>query len=140
MEQLGSVEYKGARATLVLFLRSTCRFCTDSMPFYRQTLDLEPARSGALQVIAASYETVEVTKAYLQSHGVDVKSVVSITPGTARFQGTPTIVLVDASGRVIREWGGFLPPDAEAELHKAILAAATVTGDVRSMNEPEPRS
>ena len=45
-----------ATPTVLLFLNSNCRFCTENMPFYRRLLEQTRAQGQRLRVVAASRE------------------------------------------------------------------------------------
>jgi hypothetical protein len=41
------------------------------------------------------------------------------------FGGTPTVVLLDARGRILGEWIGLLSPEQERQILEPLLKAAT---------------
>lgn len=95
---------------IVLFARSTCHYCTESMPFYRELTD--QAQTAGVAFIAASEEPQDVMKGYLSSHGVKPDKVVSAPLGVLASIGvhaTPTLAIVDSHGTVIESWVGVLP-------------------------------
>jgi hypothetical protein len=49
---------------------------------------------------------------------LDVKfdDVEQVAPASVGAKGTPTLILVNASGVVIRTWEGLLPPDKQTEV------------------------
>jgi len=100
------VTFASHERTALLFLSSQCRFCTESMPFYAELSKVR--RSGQLQLVAAGYEEQRSLAEYVAAHGVAVDHAVSIEPGHFKFPGTPSIVLVDSSGRVLGQWNGAL--------------------------------
>ena len=110
---IDGVDFKAANKTLLLVIRSTCRFCTESMPFYKT---LMAARSSQARIVALTPETVEVGAGYLGSHGVQLDAVVS-TPLTAvKVRGTPTAILVSNAGSVEKVWQGRLDSKSELEV------------------------
>ena len=95
--------------TVVLFLQSTCKFCTDSAPFYRRLL----AQPNRPPVIVVGYEDAEVLQRYLADLGVFPDRSVQAVPGAVRLLGTPALVVVTNEGKVERLWRGQL--DAKSE-------------------------
>jgi hypothetical protein len=109
------VEYGRQQSTVVMFLSSTCRFCTQSMPLY-QTLSKGKSSKPGLKLLAVSVEPVGVTHAYLQSHDVNVDEVVVHSASIP----TPTLLLVDQSGVIKKNWVGWQDEAASRELLRAV--------------------
>jgi hypothetical protein len=103
-----------ARPILLVVMASTCHFCTDSMGFYRELVELKQNRWPALDVVAASRENMLVLTRYLQQHELKVDRAVHI-PHDSGFKVTltPTLMLLDAAGRVLQIWVGRLSKDNE---------------------------
>lgn len=92
--------------TLLLVLSSQCRFCTESMPFYRRLLDRREART---QVVVASTESVAVTAAYLASHDVEVDRILEVAPDEIGTTATPTLLELSRSGEILEVMVGRVP-------------------------------
>jgi hypothetical protein len=107
-----SLYHFDAQATLVLWVRSSCRFCTDSMEFYRRIVD----RQRTVKVIAMGTEDRETLKAYFGRHGVVVDEVISVSPGSLRLFSTPMLLGVTRGGRIDHLWRGRLSSDREADV------------------------
>jgi hypothetical protein len=71
----------------------------DSMPFYKQLT--EKAR-GRLNVVAVMPEPKPEAQKFLLDAGVETNQIVSATPDTIGVRGTPTVLLVEGSGKVKR--------------------------------------
>ena len=101
--------------TLIVVTRSTCSFCTASMPFYG-SLKFEP-----ILWVAAGGEDVGTNEAYLSNHGIQPASVLTLADaGLTKVKATPTVILVDAGGRVVRSWTGRLSPETEREVKRTL--------------------
>lgn len=109
---LDGVEWVASEQTLVLGLSTTCHFCTESMPFYKQLID----GHANVKTIAVFSQPLEDAKKYLQLHGVSVTDVRSANFETLGIDGTPTILLVDREGKVIKSWRGKLDAVTETEV------------------------
>lgn len=107
--ELPGVRFSDSKTTLVMFVRSGCKFCTASAPFYQKLL-ATPSRT---RVIAVGYEETTALRDYLGSLQVQPDAIVKALPGMIRLTGTPTLVLVSALGKVERVWRGQLDLDDE---------------------------
>lgn len=110
--------------TAILILHSACRFCVESMPFYRSVLtERQEVRPYRLVVVAL--EPVAGATAFLESHGVKADAVRPYWgAGRIRFTGTPTLLVVDRWKRVIGVWTGKLTPDEERRV-RALLQGSS---------------
>jgi hypothetical protein len=121
-EPLGDVpgvDFRGSERTVLLFVRSTCRFCTESMPFYGKIV--VDARAGQYaRVIAVSDEEIDVTKSYFARHGVPIQEVVKTDAQRLRIAGTPTILVVDRGGSVQGAWVGTLGASAQSDVLRSL--------------------
>jgi hypothetical protein len=66
--------------------------------------------------MALAPDPVEQTRFFLARLGVSIADVRQAPLASAGIRGTPTLVVVDRSGRVIRSWRGFLSPEGEQEV------------------------
>lgn len=109
--------------SLVMIVQSRCEYCTASMPFYRALVE-ERARSGRrVNIVAVSLDPLEIGRAYLKEHGVEVDAVVPYKGTTPlRFNGTPTLVAIDPARRVLAVWEGRLPADAESKVRETLFS------------------
>jgi hypothetical protein len=105
---------------LVIFVRSGCQFCTDSMPFYR--LLSHEARDAGVRLIAVGPEPREVLESYLHSHAIAPDEVISASSEATHVTATPTIAIVDRTATVLEAWVGKLPGDAELNVRAALAA------------------
>lgn len=109
--------------TVLVMVRSTCSYCTESMPFYKRLMERRRASAGT-RVVAVSAEPETVTTAYLASHGVSVDQVVSLRDNLLRVPGTPTVIVVRADGQVTSSHVGKLNAAGEED----VLAQITQGG------------
>ncbi len=118
---IADYSYQSATATLVLAVRSTCPYCTESMPFYRQLADSVRGTGGKVKLLAVSTEPATTVVDYFKAHAVDIEVVRTVPEGQLVIPGTPTLLLVDSEGRVRDRWVGMQPREQE----EVILAAIT---------------
>ncbi|HUA63865.1 MAG TPA: hypothetical protein VML19_34270 [Verrucomicrobiae bacterium] len=112
--KLPGADWQSAPISVVLQISSTCPFCNESMPFYRQLMAARPAGSARVPVIVASHDAVAVIRKHLADEQVVVDKVLHARDifGT----GTPTVYIVDRKGVVKRVFIGKLDPAGEKEL------------------------
>jgi hypothetical protein len=115
-EPITGVRYDGARLTIVLYVKSTCPYCTNSMPFYARLRATAEALAGT-RMIAVSSEPSDQLARYLNTYNLRVDQVIG--GFTGRALGTPTVVVVDGGGVVRGSWVGQQRTDGES----AIVAA-----------------
>lgn len=104
--QVDSINYGASDKTVVLFVASTCKYCTQNMPFYE-----ELARRRTLlrtQLLAVGFEPEPTITSYLASHRVQTDAVLSTLSRKFKFAATPTLVVLDSNGVVLNQWVGAL--------------------------------
>ena len=119
------LELAGAEQTLILFVRSGCRYCTASMPFYRQLAEAARHQAGGVRLVAVSHEPREILARYLEEHQVRVDSAVSLSPAELRHfrvNGTPTLLLVTRKQVVRKAWIGQLNEPQQRQVFASIGA------------------
>lgn len=108
------------RRSIVLFARSGCKFCTDSMDFYRRIA----ATPGRLPFIIVTTDRRDVFDAYLRQHGLAVDEVV-VTDSKSSFPPTPTLLVVEADTKIAMLWKGQLrEAQQEARVLEAVAAGS----------------
>jgi len=111
---LNNIDWQKSPQHLVFALSTTCHFCAESAPFYRRLV--EECKRRHIQTIAVLPQPIDDSKSYLQNEGVTMDSIVQSPLADIDVSGTPTLVLVDASGIARAAWVGALSPEKEQEL------------------------
>lgn len=106
--------------TLVLVLQKRCRFCEASAPFYKKLQEVKSPGQRMLPVIPG--ETLDTTH-YLAQHGIVVDQVVNGSLSELGVMFTPTLLLVDETGKVMEAWAGQLDASKEAEVFKRLTSS-----------------
>jgi hypothetical protein len=101
---LASADFGAAPATLVMFVRSGCKYCTASADFYKRILE----RTRRVPVIAVGVDPEDTLRIYLHGLGVRPDKVVSASPGLLRLSATPVLLLVSSERRIQKLWVGQL--------------------------------
>jgi thioredoxin-related protein len=112
-----SLEYEWPRSTktLVLVLSTTCRFCDDSAPFYKKLTITFPNRQ-LVRFVAVFPQEIETGTKHLADLGVFIGDVRQSSLSSLGVSATPTLILVDATGKVIESWVGKLSPADESRV------------------------
>lgn len=110
--RVDGVDWTRKNKTLVFAISSTCHFCTESAPFYRQLAEAHEST----QLIAVLPQAVSEGRRYLSGLGLEVDDVVQAPLNSINVSGTPTLLLVNRDGEVMGTWVGRLPADQEAEV------------------------
>ncbi|MBS1793693.1 MAG: redoxin family protein [Acidobacteria bacterium] len=111
---LPEVDWQANRKTLLLVLQKGCRFCTESMPFYK-TLIPKASEKG-VKVIAVLPNSPEESGRYLKENELPIENVRSASLNAVNAQGTPTLMLVNEKGEVSDSWVGKLLPEKEQDV------------------------
>jgi hypothetical protein len=112
---LPNVDWQVNGRTLLLALSTTCRFCTESGPFYQRVAQ-ERAKNQNIRLVAVFPQSVAEAQKYLSDMGVTVDEVREARLDSIGVMATPTLILANAEGAVVESWVGKLPGERESEL------------------------
>lgn len=118
---LPGVQWAQSEESLVLGISASCHFCKDSLPFYKQ---LASQAQGKVNVIAVLPQEQKEADAFLQGAGIANVQVVSQNLGKIGVYATPTLLLVDSSGKVKDSWVGELDAARQKKLLAELLPGA----------------
>jgi hypothetical protein len=114
-EAIPGISFSAKQLTLVLYLHSQCRFCNASMVFYRGLV-----HGSTSQLVVIGFEPQAVLEGYLAEHRFKPDHVVSVAIGSVKFQGTPTLALIESNGKILEIWRGQLTTEREAEVKQRL--------------------
>ena len=109
------IDWSKSDKNLLMLLSNTCRYCTESAPFYKRLVQ-EQTQRGTFRVMAVFPQPANEGRTYLNGLGVEIDEIKQVSPGAIRIRGTPTLLLIDRAGVVTDEWLGKLPPEKEEEV------------------------
>ena len=121
---LGSVNWSRSPKNVVIGVKSTCKYCAASLPFFRRISGARGGRGTGISVIAISSEEPEITRGFLGKADVAVDQVLQVPLERLGIRGTPTVLLVDARGVVQKEFAGALSHEGEEALLTALSGQA----------------
>jgi hypothetical protein len=107
------------KRSLVMFISETCHFCEQEMSFYRTLREALPRDTTLVAVFPRQESEPPVNFLAARSVRVDNVAITNSLIGIG-VRSTPTLLLVDADGRVRRAWIGAQPEAA----HRDIVASA----------------
>jgi hypothetical protein len=105
--------------TLVIAIRRGCPFCDASMPFYRQLGEQERISVLRAHVLVVMPNDASSGSSLLRKGDVEVQGIFGQDLDALKVSGTPTVLLLDSSGRIERVWIGQLTQRAEKEVMSA---------------------
>lgn len=113
--RLPGADWQAAPFSVLLQLSSTCDFCNESIPFYKQLMAARQAQAVRVPVIVVSGDAVAVMRKHLEDEQLMVDKVLH-----SRLESlgmvTPTIYIVDSKGFVKRVFVGELDSSGQKEL------------------------
>ena len=112
--------HAAAPHTLVLFARASCGACEKAAPFLKGLVADLQSRAGV--VLVGGPETFGEDAAFGKLVGIADTAMHPAPPGL-RVRVTPTLVLVDASGKILHAWEGVGPEATQAAIASAIRTA-----------------
>ena len=89
------------------------------MPFFRRVRE---SLGRDVTLIGVLPEPVAAAESYLKREGVQLDELRQATLSQIGVAGTPTMLLVDRRGIVVRAWVGKLDPGKEREFFKTMLS------------------
>lgn len=122
---LSGVDLSKSDRNLLLVLSTSCRFCSESAPFYRRIIETN-SKNRRLNIIASFPQELTEVRKYLNENGIGVDEVIKSNPSEVPVKGTPTIILMDRNGVVLETWAGKLMPEIEDEVARRIFSGAQV--------------
>jgi hypothetical protein len=112
--EIQNVDWRKSRETVVLALSTTCHFCTESAPFYRELTKY--AKDKHIRTIAVFPQSFQDAAAYLKNENVEVDEIRQSPLSAIQVSGTPTLLLIDLKGTVQGAWLGKLAAQSEKDV------------------------
>lgn len=107
-------DFQANGKTLLLVLQKGCKYCTESMPFYKTLLQQAPQKG--VKIVAVLPNPPEESTAYLSENGLTLPEIRQTSLNSVNVRGTPTLILVNEKGEVSNSWVGKLPAEKEKEV------------------------
>jgi hypothetical protein len=94
--------------TLVIAVRDDCVYCERSYPFYRHLQSLEHDNQLKAHILIVTPDDSTRAAALLSSQGITSQAITDTPLSNMKVSSTPTLLLVDANGRLLQSWIGEL--------------------------------
>ena len=111
---LAGLDWSQSDRTLVLALSTTCHFCSDSAAFYRKLVP--EALSHGVPIVAVLPQSTAESRSYLDGLGLHVQDVLQSPLAAVDAAGTPTLLVIDRTGKISKAWVGTLAPEHENQV------------------------
>lgn len=115
--KLTGVDFTRNGKTLLIAISSTCHFCKESQPFYRQLADMPTANANLVAVLPMPQRDAEE---YVHSTISPSLRVISASLDTIDVDSTPTLLLVDGQGKVEKAWVGKLDDSGQKQVQSQL--------------------
>jgi hypothetical protein len=116
---LPEVQFSAADGTLVLYISPRCRFCAQSLAFYRRIAESKTATRRRLRIVAVGRESLADLRQFIDEGHVAVDQLLSAGDGRMP-PSTPTVVLVDTKGVIIASWVGWQSSQGEESVLRTL--------------------
>jgi thioredoxin-related protein len=116
---LQDLNWSQSRQTLLLVLSTGCKYCTASAPFYRHLIS-QTSLTNNTRLIAVFPQPINESEEYFGKLDIKINTLRQAMPASLGAKGTPTLILVDSDGTVIRSWEGMVSPAVENEILAAV--------------------
>jgi hypothetical protein len=114
---LPGVDFSQQRKTLLIVISTSCHFCRDSQPFYRQLAQTAGLKTHLVAVVPMPQSEAE---SYVHSSIAPSLQVVSAPLDSMGVNGTPTLLLVDSHGKVEKAWIGILDDAGQKQVQSQL--------------------
>lgn len=120
LTQFGTARWSKHRRTLVLALRSGCHYCEQGTPFYKRLVQMQASSGVDFGLLAVLPDDAEAAQGYMTSEGLGLTFEPGIALDKAGIRFTPTLIVVNPDGQVVKSWVGVLSAKQEAEVEKEL--------------------
>lgn len=110
------VDFASRREWVVFVLSTQCHFCAESLPFHEDLLKLA-GKSDDIGSVALFPQNRQEVDLYEATHALHpMVTVTDVHLADLSVRGTPTLLIVDQHGKVLKHWIGLLPQNQEIEV------------------------
>jgi hypothetical protein len=114
---LPGVQVAAQSRTLVIAISTQCHFCRDSEPFYKELAEKSASR---VKLVAVLPQPQSEAEEYVRHAIAPSIQVVSTPLDSLGVMSTPTLLLIDSSGRVQKAWVGKLDGPAQQQVQSLL--------------------
>ncbi len=116
------LDYGRATQTIVLIVRTSCPYCTESLDAFNELCQRAAQTGGTIRSIVIGAEDKAILEEYLATHGVHVDGVYSVPNREALTGRTPRLLIVGSNRLIYGEWLGRLDASVGSQVAQALDA------------------
>lgn len=118
IEAVKSILPAGSQKALVVAISPTCGYCTQSMPFYKRLMEERDKKGSPVKIVGAvpAPEAKAPEEQHMNAAGLKFDSLADISFSSIKVPATPTVLLVDGTGKVEQVWVGKLDEKGEKQV------------------------
>ena len=116
VQPIPSIQFSAATRTLLLVLSTKCGYCEQSLPFYKRLIQENSTAANQVRIVGLFSNSEAEVDEYKKRNSLALTTVANVDPGTFQVTGTPTLILVDAQGKVKDLWIGKLSTSDEQQV------------------------
>jgi hypothetical protein len=120
LARLPSIDYGATPQTVLLVVSTKCSYCKESLPFYKRLIGEQQGTGQRTRVVAVFPNPKSEVERYKEQNQLNVESVPALNYSPLNVTGTPTLILVDATGHVLDFWVGKLSNEEEQQVIEAV--------------------
>lgn len=108
------------KQALIVAMSTKCQYCTESIPFLNKLAEAQQRGNHQSAILAIFPDSEKEVSAYTQREQFKMATAAPIDLKSFNVQGTPTMILVDSTGKVLDFWVGKLTSDEQQEVIKIL--------------------
>ena len=122
LTNLSNVDFHASDQTLLIALSTTCSYCRESLPLYRQILKDNHDVNSNLAVVALFPNSPAEVENYLKDNDLPIDVRTGVNFESIHIAGTPTVILVNSEGVIKNFWTGKLETLEADELVRSLIS------------------
>jgi thioredoxin-related protein len=116
LTRLPAINYSSSPQTLLIAISTTCHYCKESLPFYKQLADAQQQRGRATHIVALFPNSENDVQQYVQQNQLNLETIAGANFKALNISSTPTMLLVDKDGKILDFWVGKLSKNDEQQV------------------------
>ena len=107
-------DFSTNKKNVFIVMMKGCRFCEASMAFYKKLI--QQNQNNNIKIIAVFPPESPEIETYLKKYGIIGFEIKYLHPSSLETEATPTIIVTDETGKIIKYWIGSLSEEKEMEV------------------------
>jgi hypothetical protein len=114
--QISGIRWDQADKTLVMALSTQCHFCQESAPFYKELTSSPAVKAKRVVIVTVFPQQQGEAESFVKGNQMHADEVLSMPLQGLGTSSTPTLLLVDRTGKIERLWIGVLSRSQQKDL------------------------